>query len=300
MNEIFEIAGGSVIGREHRLAGRNNQDAYYWMKTENLIIALVSDGCTGGQYCEVGSRLGIRLVAEAIRKNSAQLLEKASGFTKEKMVGFLESVRQDVLNRLKFIAISLGNNDWQAINDFLLFTLLGCVITPEFTTVFSLGDGVFWINSQIYTLGPYENNEPPYLAYGLVDSTLVLKPEFLQWQIHSFLPTNQVQTVMIATDGIHDFVKAADKKMPGKEELVGPVSQFWEEDGYFENQDKVRRKLFLVNRDIVTYNRQERQLVRENGLLRDDTTVVVIRRKKEKGDPEINQKDPSTSSGSRR
>jgi len=281
MNKIFEIAGGSVIGREHRLAGRNNQDAYYGIKTENLIIALVSDGCTSGQYCEVGSRLGIRLVAEAMLKNSAQLLEKATSFSKEKMTEFLESVRQDVLGRLKFIAMSLGNSDWQAINDFLLFTLLGCVITPEYATVFSLGDGVFWINGQMFALGPYENNEPPYLAYGLVDIALVLKPEFLQWQIHGFLPTDQVQTIMIATDGIHDFVKAADKKMPAKEELVGPVSQFWEEDGYFENQDKIRRKLFLVNRDIVTYNHQERQLVRENGLLRDDTTVVVVRRRKE-------------------
>lgn len=278
MNEIFEIAGGSVIGREHRLAGRNNQDAYYWMKTDNLIIALVCDGCGSSQYSEVGARLGARLVAEVILKNASQLTSQST-VTKDDFSDFLEGVRREALAHLSVLAIAMGSDFKETINDYFLFTVLGAIMTPSITAIFSLGDGIYWINGQMFEIGPFENNEPPYLAYSLVNSSLGLPPEFLQFQVQNILPTDQVQSLLIATDGIHDFVKSADKKMPAKEELVGPVSQFWQEDGYFANQDKIRRKLFLVNRDIVTYNRQEHQLVRENGLLRDDTTMVVARRR---------------------
>ncbi len=65
----FEIAGGSVSGRSHVLAGKGNQDAYYWAGQETSLVAVVCDGCGSGASSEVGAELGARLlVAEVARE----------------------------------------------------------------------------------------------------------------------------------------------------------------------------------------------------------------------------------------
>src|SRR6478736_889725 len=64
----FEIAGGSVSGRSHGLAGKGNQDAYHWSVEERSLVAVVCDGCGSGAQSEVGAAIGARLlVAEATR-----------------------------------------------------------------------------------------------------------------------------------------------------------------------------------------------------------------------------------------
>ena len=66
--DLFEIAGGSVAGRSHVLAGKGNQDAYHWSVEERSLVAVVCDGCGSGAESEVGAALGARLlVAEAAR-----------------------------------------------------------------------------------------------------------------------------------------------------------------------------------------------------------------------------------------
>ena len=66
--DLFEIAGGSVSGRSHVLAGKGNQDAYHWSVEERSLVAVVCDGCGSGAESEVGAALGARLlVAEAAR-----------------------------------------------------------------------------------------------------------------------------------------------------------------------------------------------------------------------------------------
>jgi serine/threonine protein phosphatase PrpC len=62
----LEYAIGSIIGRNHVLAGKNNQDAYRIVSNEKFIIAVVCDGCGSGKHSEVGAKLGARLVINAI------------------------------------------------------------------------------------------------------------------------------------------------------------------------------------------------------------------------------------------
>jgi serine/threonine protein phosphatase PrpC len=62
----FEYASGSIIGRNHVFAGKNNQDAYRIVANEKFIIAVVCDGCGSGKHSEVGAKLGARLVINAI------------------------------------------------------------------------------------------------------------------------------------------------------------------------------------------------------------------------------------------
>ena len=64
--DYFEYAIGSIIGRNHVLAGKNNQDAYRIVANEKFIIAVMCDGCGSGKHSEVGAKLGARVVSNAL------------------------------------------------------------------------------------------------------------------------------------------------------------------------------------------------------------------------------------------
>ncbi|WP_261890540.1 hypothetical protein [Acaryochloris marina] len=58
-----------------------------------------------------------------------------------------------------------------------------------------------------------------------------------QLQIYAQHPTEQVQSVLIGSDGVGDLVSSR-RLSPGKSELVGPLNQFWCCDRYFQNPDR--------------------------------------------------------------
>src|SRR5215467_2985954 len=91
----FEIAGGSVTGRAHVAAGRNNQDAFCWASDADGLVAVVCDGCSSGPHNEVGAQLGARLFVQAATRLLSSNLEVAD---------LLGQVGQDVLARLRVLA----------------------------------------------------------------------------------------------------------------------------------------------------------------------------------------------------
>ena len=174
-----------------------------------------------------------------------------------------------VVKRLRILAKELDTSLSSAVNDYLLFTIVGALVTPQNAVFFSLGDGVIAINDEVIPLGPFPDNAPPYLAYCLVDTKL--QAEMLRFQVQRVLASEELNSFLIGSDGIEDLVRAANSKVPGKSEVVGPLCQFWKEDRFFTNPDMVRRRLAGLNRDVPTH--------REFGLLPDDTTLIVGRRK---------------------
>ena len=154
----------------------------------------------------------------------------------------------------------LANGDMEFVNDYLLFTILGAVITDLETVTFSMGDGAIAINGELTQIPAYPNNAPPYLAYGLY------KPEAINFEIRDRLPTEKLESLFIATDGIEDLVKSED------------INQFWQEDRYFKNPDAIRRKLAMLNREEVKPDWNRKELTKRSGVLSDDTTLVTIRR----------------------
>jgi hypothetical protein len=157
------------------------------------------------------------------------------------------------------------------VSDYFLFTVIAMFATEEQTIVFGNGDGTAHVNNNEVYRGEFANNAPPYLAYGLVPSSLEdVDPALLRFQLHAALPTAQVDTALLATDGILSLVDDPAQLLPGRSEGFGPLSQFWEEDRYFTNADALRRRLFLANRDTPG----------SPGLLIDDTTIIAIRRRK--------------------
>ena len=73
MNGEFEIAAGTVSGRDHRQAGKNNHDAYVFSSDASGTVAVVCDGCGSGRHSEVGAKIGARLVAGALRRHLHRL-----------------------------------------------------------------------------------------------------------------------------------------------------------------------------------------------------------------------------------
>lgn len=278
----FEIAGGTITGRDHVRASRNNQDALVVRQTADARIAVVADGCGSSPHSEVGAQLGAGLCAEVLVDELPNTLISDDGLSSPDAAWLvMERVRTRLLAQIRTLAERMGGDFSRTIQDYFLFTLVGAVITNRFAWTFSLGDGIALVNGDVIYNGVFAGNAPPYLAYGLVKTTLQqVDPTLLEFRIHDVRPTALVQSILIGTDGAADFMRVADRKLPGKDEVIGPLSQFWQEDRYFKNPDMIRRRLAMANREVTTVDWSRREVAKDHPLLPDDTTVVVVRKRK--------------------
>lgn len=275
MRNIFEVAYGSVIGKEHRRCSKNNQDALHLLFGDNYLITIVCDGCGSQIHSETGAKIGSRLIVKLISDQLRQIpIRPEHGLLDFSPV--LERVRQNILAELGVLANWMGDSLTEVVSNYFLFTTVGAILLPGQAVFFSIGDGVIIINDEIITLGPFPENRPPYLVHNLLD----LEPDSksLRFQIIRSLSMDEVNSFLVGTDGVCDLVEASELCLPGKTEEVGPINQFWENDRYFSNRDNVRRRLTLVNREVRRYDRKGRTITRENGHLPDDTTLIVGRK----------------------
>ena len=266
LSETFKLAGGSVIGRDHRKAGRNNQDAYAWGSSGDVIVAAVSDGCGSSPHSEVGAWITARLIVEFV-------VNRIQRFAVDDMnraiadPTFWEKIRQDMLAQLRVLANAMGTSLTQMVTDYFLATIVGFVITPKATVVFSHGDGIYMVNGMISPINPLTGNAPLYLAYGLTGTDL---PVELKFTLHGVVDTSTIGTLLIGTDGVTELFEVSDRMLPGRREPVGDIVQFYD-DHYFANPFAISRRLNIINGLFVP----------EPGLLHDDSTLIVARRKKE-------------------
>ncbi|MCY3023249.1 MAG: protein phosphatase 2C domain-containing protein [Planctomycetota bacterium] len=266
----FEVAAGSVLGRDHVLAGRNNQDACCCQRDEHGLVAVVCDGCSSGKHSEVGAKLGARLLVEALRRRLPEL-DAGDPAT------ILEAVRQEILRQLDTLVSAMGAERVPDVNAYFLFTILGAAVTSQRAVVLALGDGLVFLNGKALPLPP-SNNRPPYLAYGLIEHAVEgMRPETFRFRVVADIPAADVTTLVLATDG-------AGKLCGGPGSLARQgcdgLREFWLEDRYFTNPQALTRRLVQLNRDVRTVDWEARRVDRRPGLLLDDTTLVVIRRQR--------------------
>ena len=266
MKDLFQLAKGTITGREHIRLGKNNQDAYYSVSNEDYTIAVVCDGCGSGLHSEVGAKIGAKLVVKAISNELQNGLDNTN---------FWDNIRLNLLSEIKKIVNILTEEDIvKFIYDYFLFTIVGVIITPSKTIIFTIGDGVIIVNNEQTFIESFSNNAPPYLAYGLCNY-----PELSEFKIYHELETKDINNILIGTDGVNDLIKAENNNFPGKlDKKIGNISQFWEEDSYFKNREAIRRKLNLINREFTKADWINQCLKKEVGLLPDDTTFIVIKK----------------------
>ena len=278
----FQLAAASVAGRDHQRVGRNNQDAWAVFQGRRALVAVVADGCGSAPHSEAGARLGARLLASAL----ARRLEDGAGPVEAPVVAPIESLldgaRQEVLWQLRAVALGLCPSSGPdarlmlgQVRDHLLFTLLGAVVGPVETVAFALGDGLLEVDGRPLALGPFPGNEPPYLGYALLPEALHGVPEAaLRLQIVARLPTASLRTLALGTDGACGLAAAG-----------APVAALFDDGLLFRNPDALRRRLFLLARDVPGAARPA-PLASPPSLaplaalasLHDDTTLVLIRR----------------------
>lgn len=278
----FQVASASILGRDHVGTGKNNQDALCVLRggdedrlVDSHLIAVVCDGCGSGAYSEFGARLGASVVANALR----QELVLADRYGRHAASEVMRRVRDSVLTYLRLVVLAAVGPDRAAqaqfVQDHLLFTVVGAFVNTRVVWTFSLGDGVVYRNGDRITLEKNEGNAPAYLSYALIPGAA---PQGgLDFVVHDAM-SSEVSSVLIGTDGVEALVAAAEQRMPGRQELVGPIERLWTEDRFFTNKDALRRHLTLVNRDHQQIDWKRQVVDREHGPLKDDTTLVVIRR----------------------
>jgi hypothetical protein len=264
VNPIFQLAGGTTIGRDHRLVPKNNQDSFAIWKFDDITIGVVADRCGSGAHCEIGAAIGVQILGSCLKAEYAAYRKINWGRT-----------QQHMLSQLDILAQAMGSDYRNTVENYFLFTLVGIVLDDQMATFFALGDGTVIVNDQKITLGPFPGNMPPYLGYGLLPGELAIDPATVKLEPMLELPLGQLESFLIATDGINDLIANSHATMPGLDRVVGEIDQFWLNDRYFRgNPELVSRQLKLIGRDWPLNNPQP-------GHLGDDTTLIVGRRKEE-------------------
>lgn len=258
-SEDFEIAGGSIVGKDHLFSRKNNQDAYAFWQDEDHIVGIVADGCGSSPYSEWGARYGVNMLMNNIKHG----IGSYRYFPNRNVEMFLPQISYLKYDMDRMISSMANTSQDKIIEDHLLFTLMGFIVAPEETIVFAIGDGVYIVNGNPVTVS-FKGNAPLYLAYSL----LPWYKENMNFKILHTIPTEELQTLIVGTDGLTDFTPE------------DPVDQFVEQDKYFKNPDAIRRKLFLLNQTRYNVDWDNRTFDVNNGLLSDDTTLIALRRKK--------------------
>ena len=261
MNEQYEVAGGSTVGRDHRLIPKNNHDAWTVRRSDDLTVCIVADGCGSGKHSEIGANLGVQLLSEHLVRE----------YSDPATVSWQRAERA-VLSHIDILARAMSEDYRKVIENYFLFTYVGVVIGREKSVFFACGDGLIAINDTLRALGPFPGNMPPYLCYQLISENVSIDPGLIRLIPLIEVANEDMDTFMIATDGVDDLLKAQEERMPGLTKQVGPLSQFWSDERYFRgNPEIVSRQLKLIGRD---WPRESP----EAGLLSDDTTIVVGKR----------------------
>lgn len=298
LDRAFAIAGGRVTGRAHQRLGHGCQDSMTWYATAGALVAVVTDGCGSSQHSEVGARLGARLLAAALVRrldgaatpaaSPARAPGDAPGDTADHTPAdaldgaLVAAACDDMLAHLRVLARAMGGDLARTVSEHFLFTVVGAVLTPARTLVFAIGDGIVAINGAVHVIGPFPGNCPPYPGYGLLEPDDRAGRPAARPVALSFLatePTAAIHSILLATDGAGEILAQPGRALPGRGEPAGPLAQFWTDDAFFRNPDAIRRRLWLMSREHVTADWQNRRLCRDAGLLGDDTTILSIRRR---------------------
>jgi hypothetical protein len=241
MNTISARAA-AVSGARHLRMARNGQDAAASWVGEGAGAIVVCDGCGSSASSEVGARLGAQLVIAAV----AARLEAG-----ERPAALWGGVRAQVAAALRALADAMAGGRAAAIREHFLFTIVAAAVQGDDVCVWAIGDGAFACGGRVWTLGPFEDNQPPYLAYDLLDMPQPARLEVLD---------AAAGAVAVATDGV------AEVGLPA---LLG--------DATLCHGDGLRRRLAVLARGGERIDWAARRVVRTPAALQDDGAVAVLR-----------------------
>lgn len=251
MHTKLEVAAASVIGARHARAGRNGQDAAAaWSEGERGVV-VVCDGCGSGASSEVGARLGAQLVIAA---GAARL---RAG---EEAAAIWAGVRAEVVAELARLVERMPGDRAQAVHDHFLFTIVAAAWDAGGVAVWAVGDGAYAFGARVTVLGPFVDNQPPYVAYDLLGMPAAA---------HLEVADRACGFVMVATDGVAEV---------GLDELVHPAAR----ERFLAHPDALRRQLAVLARADERIDWDAQRVERTPARLQDDGAVALGRWAKER------------------
>ena len=244
MNTI-SAASAAVTGARHGRIPRNGQDAAASWVSDGAGAIVVCDGCGSGASSEVGARLGAQLVIGAI---AARLVRG------ERPSALWGGVRAQVVAVLGQLVEAMPGDRAAVVRDHFLFTIVAAAVAGGEACVWAIGDGGYALGGRACVLGPFADNQPPYLAYELLGMAQV-----------AHLDAGDARegsrgSVMVATDGAAELGLAA---------LVDART--------LSHPDGLRRRLAVLARGGERIDWDARRIVRTPAALQDDGAVAVLR-----------------------
>jgi hypothetical protein len=294
----FELACGSIVGRAHvgmgnLLVGKACQDAIGFAHADDCLVVCVHDGCSASQYAEVGARTGSEIVANCILNAARQGNLPLTGDPAQVAAAW-EHVRSQILRRMFILVEAISGAHLHSdprfaktVRKFMQFTTLGAIVTANDTAIFSIGDGVWAVNGEVESIPPYPGNAPPYLCYDLLEGFQQMAP-LLRFHLRKVIPTGDLQSLLIGTDGVSELIAKQNQLIPGKSRTVGPLEQLWQSDQFFAPDffdeggvliETLTPWLRSINSEVVKL--RNGVINRQPGLVQDDVALVVLRRRKE-------------------
>ncbi|NVB80474.1 MAG: hypothetical protein HOV81_18925 [Kofleriaceae bacterium] len=252
MNTI-KTAAATVTGARHARAARNGQDAAATWRELGAAVVVVCDGCSAGASSEVGARLGAALFAGAV---GARL--RAGGSPDDPTLW--HAARTEVVRSLADLLERMPGDRSDAIREHFLFTIVAAAMTRDASAVWALGDGAYALDGATRELGPFPDNQPPYLAYDLTGDAA---------DAHFEVAT--ARSIVVATDGASDL--ATDLAFVSR----GGLAQFAART-FVDHPDALRRHLAVLARAGERIDWDERRVVRTPAVLQDDCAIGVLAR----------------------
>ena len=279
LREQFNLDSGSVIVRLHVDKNMNNQDNYSHIITDSFISVVVCDGCSASPHSEVGSYITSRYMVQQLwgRFGSYALYGKLPN--KEDLRDMMEEIRLDTSTFLRNIASSLGPT-MLAMQEFALSTATGFVMTPDSTFFFSIGDGMIFFNGEGAELNNRHASQPDMVAYGAMNPKLLITGVRNPFTLSPIYPTETVENIIVATDGLEHLLAAAGQNYPstqGSKVEIPSLEELLTMSGRLQDVLRlagktVYRAQYDKELDVAT------QTVHKSPLL-DDITAVILRRK---------------------
>lgn len=244
--DTISTAVATVTGARHLRSSRNGQDAAAsWVGPEGAAI-VVCDGCSSGASSEVGARLGATVFVRSLGAR-IQAGERVG------CPATWAAVRSDVVRALAELLERMPGNRIEVIREQFLFTIVAAAATPGEAAVWALGDGVYSFGDYTRVLGPFEDNQPPYLGYDLLGDAP---------PAHFEVASPSCGSIVIATDGAED--------------IDGGLERFATRR-FIDHPDALRRHLAVLARSPERIDWDERRMVRTPAVLQDDCAVAVLR-----------------------
>ena len=239
------VASAAVTGARHLRVPRNGQDAAATWFGDGCGAIVVCDGCSAGAYSELGARLASQLVI-------AKLAQRVPGGIGEAM---WSTIRAELAAEIGRIVEAMPGDRIAALHDHFLFTIVAAAWREDEVSVWALGDGAYALGDRVRTLGPFDDNMPPYVAYDLIGE---------RHPAHFVTADASCGSVLVATDGIEEI---------GFDAFLGARDV----DRFLANPDALRRHLALAARTSERVAWDEHRIVRRPAALQDDGALAVMR-----------------------